>query len=215
MTASTNKPGRKGKGRQYRMMRVRIDTWNKLATYTAGSPAADPCGTHTGTPLESPDYCLACDLRLDRAVLSLLRENEPVAPVEDAPIKRHVDHNSGGHAKILFRPRNDAELKSAMGARQGGHCVYLCDHDWPGIQANCARCRRNTKTDTEYCQCCGDSILDRMPDNTGDSKARHSKHIKAKNDAKAFDMDEREKGAAMDKAAGRKHHRLKKERRWK
>ena len=42
MTAFTNKPGRKGKGRQYRMMRIRFDTWTKLATFAASRPTAFP-----------------------------------------------------------------------------------------------------------------------------------------------------------------------------
>ena len=42
MTSSTNKPGRKDKDRQYRMMRIRVDTWTKLATFAASRPTALP-----------------------------------------------------------------------------------------------------------------------------------------------------------------------------
>ena len=212
MTGSTNKPGRKGKGRQYRMMRIRVDTWMRLATYAADRPAAVPCPDHAA-PLESPDYCLACDLRLDRGILSLLRENEAVLPVEDGNVRRHIYHHKGSPG-ILFRPRNDAELKSAMDARGGGHCVCLCDRDWKGNRAHCRRCRRDTKTDTEYCQCCGDRVLDRLPSHISGDDIRRQKDqdiadINARN-THASDMSEEH--SVTGKTTARAYHSYRKKR---
>ena len=220
MTASTNKPGRKGKGRQYRMMRVRIDTWNKLATYTATSPAAEPCDTHTGTPLESPDYCLACDLRLDRAILKLLREDEPVIPVEDAPIKRQIAHNAGGRIRRLHtQPKGPEQLKSVMDARGAGKCVGYCKTDPPVtpdmVYARCDRCRYNVATDTEYCPCCGDRVLEQPPHKYGDAKARQAQFQAGKKEAIRSNEESAIINEAEQKSEARGKHSGRREKRWK
>ena len=220
MTASTNKPGRKGRGRQYRMMRVRIDTWNKLATYTATSPAAEPCETHTGTPLESPDYCLACDLRLDRAILKLLREKEPVMPVGDAPIKRQIAHNAGGRIRLLHTPpKGPDELKSIMDARGAGVCVGYCKTKPQAppyaIYIHCSRCRIVVVTDTEYCPCCGDQVLAQKPHKYGDGDSRQARYRAGMKEDQNRNEESGIINRAQQKTNARGKHGLRKERRYK
>ena len=179
MTSSANKPGRKGKGGIYRMMRVRVDTWNRLATYTA-ERNADPCDAHGENLLESPDYCQHCDLRLDRAILALLRQPEPgPEPLPDGPIARH-HRKAGNIIQRVQKPVDHSGLKSQAAAAQAGHCVGICGGDTEGAGvARCYRCKHIVRTDTAYCPCCGDQILDRPPDQITGASIRRGKESRA------------------------------------